>query len=175
MYILSQIFVVVSCVLFAVSYLFKKKSIILIFSILNNLFFGAHFLLLKSYTASCTVFLTIFFLTAVYFVEKLKKENLTILVTVIFLIALIPITILTWSGIISLFPTFGTIMYFTGTTFNKTLFLKIFYLISTISNTIFMYVIHSYFGCASNLLIVAFGIYGLIREIQVINNSKKKV
>ena len=175
MYILSQIFVIVSCVLFAMSYLTKRKSIILILGILNNLFFGAHFLLLKSYTASCTVFLTIIFLVVVYFVEKFQKEKYSFVVTIIFLLALIPISIFTWDGTISLFPTFGTIMFFTGTAFHKTLVVKIFYAISNITNTIFMFLIHSYFGCVSNLVIIAFGIYGIVREIQIINNSKKKV
>ncbi len=173
MFILSQIFVVISCILFSISYLTKKKSLILILGISNNLFFGSHFLLLKSYTASCTVFLSIVFLIAVYFLEKAKKEKFTYLLTIAFIIALIPISIFTWEGILSLFPTFGTLIYFTGTSFHKTLVIKIFYAISNISNTIFMFLIHSYFGCISNMVIVAFGIYGIVREIQIIHKAKK--
>lgn len=172
MYILSQIFVVISGILFAASYLIKKKESILIINIFNNLFFSTHFLLLKSYTATITNFLTIFFLLAIYFVEKKKKGNLNFIIVSIFSLILIPITISTWDGIVTLLPLSASLLFFLASALKNTLAIKMVYFISTISNTIFMFIIHSYFGFGVNICILITAVVGIIKELINIKNKK---
>lgn len=166
MYVLSQIFVLISGCFFASTYLTRNKKLILILNVFNNLFFGTHFLLLKSYTATLSVFLTIFFLVAIYFTEKYNKVKLTVITTIVFSFILIPIAILTWESIVSMLPLMASLLFFIATAFKNTLIVKILYFISTISNTVFMLLIHSYFGFTTNILILIVAIIGIINQIR---------
>lgn len=171
MYILSQILVVISGILFALSYLTKKKSLLLLLNVFNNLFFGCHFLLLKSFTAAYSVFLTIAFFITIYLLEKYKKEKFSFVVVIISLLILIPITVFTWGGMLSLMPTIAVLITFVGSGFKSTLTVKLFYFVSTTLNTIFMFIIHSYFGFGVNVCILIAAIIGIIKEIHLIKNK----
>lgn len=173
MYILSQVFVVISGILFALSYLTKKKSLLLILNVVNNLFFGCHFLLLKSFTAAYSVFLIIVFLIAVYVMEKYKKEKFSFIAVVITSMILIPITIFTWDGLLSLIPTIAVFLTFVGSGFKNTLTVKLFYFVSTVLNTIFMFIIHSYFGFGVNICILITALIGIIVQIKNLKNVSK--
>ena len=162
MFVLSQIFIVISGILFALSYLLKKKGLILIVNFFNNVFFATHFLLLKSFTASYTIFVIAFFLVAVYYLEKHKKQKTIFLALAISLVLVLIISCFTWENILSLIPATASALTLIGSIIKKPLLVKLFYLTSTMLNTIFMFVIHSYFGFAINIgiLVVAFvGIY----------------
>ena len=126
MYILSQIFVVISGIFFAATYLTKRKSLLLILNVTNNVFFGCHFLLLKSFTAAYSVFLTIAFLIAVYLLEKFKKEKFSFVCVIVASIILTIITVFTWDGILSLMPTIAVLSTFIGSAFKHTLTVKSF-------------------------------------------------
>lgn len=172
MYILSQIFVVISGLFFASSYLIKKKSLILIVNVCNNVFFALHFLLLNSLTAAYSVFLTIGFMIAIYLLEKYQKEKYKIIATIIFSLILIPITYLTWDGFLSLMPTIAILITFIGSIFNNTLTVKLCYFVSTVMNSIFMFIIHSYFGFGVNLAILITAIVGIVMQIKNLRNNK---
>ncbi|MBQ9795719.1 MAG: YgjV family protein [Clostridia bacterium] len=171
MYILSQISVVLSDALFASTYIVKKKNILLILNVLNNFFFGIHFLLLKSITAAYSVFLTIVFLIAIYLLERFKQEKFSFIISILCSICLIVITIFTWDGALALLPVIGIFLVFVGTLFKNTLLVKCFYFISTVLNTIYMFFIHSYFGFALNLVILAIAIFGIINHIRTQNKK----
>lgn len=173
MYVLSQVFVVISGILFAISYFLKRKWLILLVNIFNNLFFATHFLLLKSFTAAYAVLLVGFFLAAVYFLEKFGKEKFIPTVLIVTLPVLFVISFFTWSGFISLMPIIANLSTLIGTTTKNSLFVKLFYLTSTILNTIFMFIIHSYFGFATNLVIVTVGTVGIINHIRTLKKFSR--
>ena len=173
MYVLSQIFVVVSGILFALSYLTKKKALLLILNVFNNIFFGTHFLLLKSSTAAYSVFLTILFLIAIYFIEKYNKEKFYFIVTIFCSLVLIIISIITWDGPLSLMPTISVLLTFVGSALKHTLTVKLFYFVSTVLNTIFMFIIASYFGFGVNIAILITAVFGIVKEIITIKNKQK--
>ena len=173
MYVLSQVFVVISGILFAISYIVKKKSLILTINVANNIFFATHFLLLKSYTAAYSVFLTIGFLISIFLLEKYNKEKYKILTTIIFSLILIPITILTWDGPLSLIPTISILITFIGSLIKPTLIVKLFYFTSTVMNSVFMFIIHSYFGFGVNIAILITAIIGIILQIKNVKQTKK--
>lgn len=167
MYVLSQIFVVMSGILFATTYLTRKKTILLILNIFNNILFGTHYLLLKSYTAGYSVLLTILFLIAIYFLERYEKEKFTFIVSIACSLILIPITILTWSSPLSLVPAIAILLVFVGSLFKNLLIVKLFYFTSTSINTVFLFLVKSYFGFAVNLIILTVAIIGIISQIKL--------
>ena len=171
MFVLSQVFVIISGIIFAISYLFRKKEIILILNVVNNIFFAIHFLVLKSFTASYSVFVIALFSIVIYFIEKYNKEQFQLLFLIISTILICIISIFTWEGPFSLMPTCASISTLIGTVLNKTLIVKFFYLASTILNTIYLFIIHSYFGFAINIGILVIGIVGIINQIRL--NIKK--
>lgn len=173
MFILSQIFVVISGILFAISYLTKRKGLLLVINVFNNLFFGLHFLLLNSFTAAYSVFLTLIFLVVIYIFEKTNKEKFNYLIATIFSIILIPISIFTWNGALSLMPAIAIFITFVGTVLKNTLTVKLFYFTSTILNTIYMFIIHSYFGFGVNILILITAIIGIIQQFKQQKTNKK--
>ena len=166
MYILSQIFIVISGILFALSYLFEKKGLILIINVFNNLFFAIHFLLLKSFTASYSVFVIAFFLIIIYFLDKYNKKHYKLLSLIIALILVIIISIFTWESALSLLPICATTFNLVGTILNKTLTVKLFYFFGTVLNTIFMFIITSYFGFGINIAILIVGAVGIINHLR---------
>ena len=172
MYILSQIFALISCGFYSATYLAKKKHLIVILNTLNKLCLSIHFLLLKGYTASLAVILSILFLITMYFVEKHKKEKFSFVVTIIFSLLLIPITILTWQNAFSLLSVIASLLVFVGTSLNNTLCVKLFYFVSTILNAIYMLIIHSYFGFATSLIIITIAIIGIVKQIITLRKEK---
>ena len=172
MYILSQIFAVLSCGFYSAAYLAKKKHWIVILNTLNKLCLATHFLLLKGYTATLAVFLSILFLATMFIIEKYKKQKFSYIVSIIFSFLLIPITIFTWQNAYSLLSVAATLLIFVGTALTNTLAVKLFYFISTISNAIYMLILHSYFGFATSLIILTMAIIGIVKEIQTRRKQK---
>lgn len=175
MYALSQVCIVFSEIFFGLTYLTKKKSILLTFNVINNAFFGIHFLMLRSVTAAFSVFLTILFLIAIYILEECKKEKFTFVASIICTIALIPITIFTWTSALALLSVFAILLVFVGTLFKNLVLLKLFYFASTILNTIYMFIIHSYFGFALNLVVLTVAICGIIKQIKLEKTKQIKI
>ena len=172
MYILSQIFIVISCGFYSATYLAKKKYWIVVLNTLNKLCLGIHFLLLKGYTASLAVLLSIVFLITMFFIEKHQKERFSYIATIIFSLLLIPITILTWQNAFSLLSVFASLLTFVGTALKNTLCVKLCYFVSTTLNAIYMFIIRSYFGFATSLIIITIAIVGIINHIKNLRKEK---
>lgn len=172
MYILSQIFAVISCGFYSAAYLAKKKNAIVVLNTLNKLCLATHFLLLGGFTASLAVVLSIFFLITMYIIEKYNKQKFSYIASIIFSLLLIPITILTWKNTYSLLSVNASLLIFVGTAFKNTLHVKLFYFASTISNAVYMLIIHSYFGFATSLIILTIAIVGIVKEIKTRREQK---
>ena len=163
MFVASQILAVFAGVVFALSYFAKKKNILLILSILNNIFFGTHYLLLGGFTAAYVIYLTIAFLIGIYFLEKFNKENFNFIVASLSSIFAIVITILTWQGAnLSILPLIAILFVYVGCTFKNVHVVKIFNLLSTITTTINLIMMKSYFGIAQNVIILILAVVGII-------------
>ena len=166
MYILSQIFAVLSCAFYSAAYLAKNKNAVVVLNTFNKLCLATHFLLLKGYTASLAVLLSILFLITMYIIEKCQKQQFSFVASIIFSLLLIPITIFTWQSAYSLLSVAASLLIFVGTALHNTLSVKLFYLVSTIANAIYMLILHSYFGFATSLIILTFALIGIIKEIK---------
>lgn len=124
-------------------------------------------MLLKSFTAAYSVFLTILFLIVVHLLEKYKKEKYTFIASIICSAILVPISIFTWSSTLSLIPAVAILFVFIGSTLKNLVAVKLSYFISTILNTIFMFIIHSYLGFALNCLVLIIAIIGIMKQIKM--------
>lgn len=172
LYVLSQISVVLSCLIYGASFFVRKKHLLLLCNIANNFFFGLQYLLLFQLSSALSIFLAIAFFIITYYLEKHNKSKFTPLVSIMGVLLLIVISVLFWNGPLSLLPTIATSLVFIGTIFAQTLEIKLFYLVSTFLNVSFMFIIHSYFGVACNIVIIITAIIGIIKEI---SKRKKKV
>ena len=70
-------------------------------------------------------------------------------------------------------PIFANLLTLVGTIIKNPLYIKFFYLAATVSNTIFMFIIHSYFGFGINLVILTIGIVGIINHIKTTKKFSK--
>ena len=175
MYILSQIFAVLSCGFYSATYLAKNKSRIVVLNTLNKACLATHFLLLGGFTAALAVVLSILFLITMFIIEKNNKQKYSYIASTIFSILLIPITILTWQSAYSLLSVLASLLIFTGTAIKNTFTVKLFYFVSTISNAIYMLILHSYFGFATSLIIITIAIIGIIKEIKSRRSQQKSL
>ena len=173
MYILSQIFAVISCGFYSATYLAKRKSTIVILNTLNKLCLATHFLLLGGFTASLSVVLSILFLITMFILEKFNKQHHLYLASIVFSLLLVPITVLTWQNAFSLLSVLASLLIFIGTALKTTLYVKLFYFVSTICNATYMLIIHSYFGFATSLIILTVAIIGIVKEIKI--KQKKRL
>lgn len=89
MYILSQILVVLSDLIFIISMLNKKKKNIVFFLIVSNILFAAHYLCLHSFIGAGIECIEIVFLISLNLLEKKDKSQYNIYLSIITIIVTI--------------------------------------------------------------------------------------
>lgn len=172
MFVLSQVFVVFAGIAFALTYFLKTKNNILIFSVINNIFFGTHYLLLNQPTAAYTVYATIAFLIIIYFLEKYNKSKFNLLTAISFSLLSILITYQTWQGLISLIPFVAIVLSYFACVFKKVYLIKLFNLFSCMTTTVNLILIKSYLAIAQNLIILILGVIGIVLTFKDMKKQK---
>ena len=109
-YIISQIMAIVAATLVSVSFFVRKKSFILVFTLLGYSFYMVHYLLLRAYSGAIIAGLSISRGIQFYYDEKRGKKN-NIFSLVVFLIALTAggaATFRKWPDILTIFAGINT-------------------------------------------------------------------
>ncbi len=180
MYILSQIFVVLSDMLYIASMLTKKKYWLLILSITNSALFSMHYFCLGEFTASSTIALSIIYLIIIFFMDKNNKEKYSYIPSLIFIGLTIILTILindfSFGGTTAILSMFGIIAVYIAAIFKNLVIVKSFYLLGNILNFIVMIIIGSWFGASLSIIIMISAVIGIFQSAKLlkIKNQKTK-
>lgn len=171
MYILSQILVCISDIFLIISMMSKSKKNIVINLILSTILFASHYICLEAWTGAGIGLIEIVFLTVIYLLEKFGKEKYNVYVSVVTIIITVAISILTWSGAVSLLPMFAMTIYLLGLMFKNIIVVKSATFVRLILNAIYMVLIASYFGAGLSAVILVFTIMGVVRDCKERKNS----
>ncbi len=170
MYIASQILVVIADIFYVISMFAKNKKNLLLYLILSDLLFGAHYFLLKAFTGGYILLVDIAFLILTYIFNQ-KKNNKAIIITgSISAVLSIIIGVFTWAGAISLLPMIGMTIYFVGFCVDKLVVNKISCSVRNLCNVIYMLILASYVGASLEIVLMVSAIVG-----SIINLKHKKL
>lgn len=108
MYLLSQIFVIISTIILALSYISKSKKNVMLLCVLYCIFYGMHYLLLGAYTGLTMT--TISGIRNIWFynIERTNKAN-NIYTLILFVSISIISGIITYKNLFSIVSIFGNI------------------------------------------------------------------
>jgi hypothetical protein len=176
-YILSQIFVIISYLLLGLTYLKSKRKTILTMGICSLVALEISYFLLSAYTGVAMVAIAIIRNVIFYFDEKnnrksdkIYKKDIIILI-VIYLITII-LAIYTYNGIESLFSVIETILYTFSIWQKNPKVYKYFGVPTSLSCIIYHIYIKSIFGIILEGIVFISEIIGIV--IDKVNNKKAK-
>lgn len=172
MYILSQIFVVIADILFVCSMLSKRKINIVLFLCVSDILFATHYLLLgNGLTGSAVILLDAVFLLVLCTLERRNKTKFTLPATIITMFITVVLSLLTWQGALSLFPTFSMLIYLAGMIFTNTVFVKAGVLVRNILNIIYLFILSSYVGAVLEIMLMISAIVGIVLSLRATKKS----
>ena len=170
MYILSQILVCIADLFYIISMLNKKKKGLVFYLIISDILFASHYLCLKGYTGAATICVDVAYLAIMYLLERKEKTKYNTPVTLGAMAITIALSILTWSGAISLLPMFSMLIYLTTMIFSNVAIVKAGALTRNCLNVIYMFILASYFGAGLEICLMISAIVGIILNLR----EKKK-
>ncbi|MBR2969856.1 MAG: YgjV family protein [Clostridia bacterium] len=164
MYVLSQVLVVLSDVLFIISTMCKSKKRVLFYLILSTILFASHYMCLSAWTGAIIGIIELVYLIIMFCLEIKDKTKFNALATSITIVATILCSILTWAGWISVLPMIAMVIYLTCMIFRNLVIVKTGTFIRLALNGIYMLILASYFGAGLTIAIIIFNIIGIIRD-----------
>lgn len=164
MYILSQIFIVMSDSFCIASMLSKKKKSIELFLIISTILFGAHYVCLSAWTGAAIALIELAYLISMYVLEIKNKTKYNVVLSVATMIATVILSVLTWNTWISVLPMVGMLIYLAGLIFSNVIIVKACTFIRLAINGIYMLLLGSYFGAGLTIVILIFSIIGIIND-----------
>lgn len=173
MYILSQILIAFSDLVYVLSMLCKKKSGVVIFLFFSGLFFASHYFCLNEITASLITIIDSIFLLILFFLEKYKKEKFVPYLIVSTMIVCIVTSALTWTNLLSILPLVGMFIYLISMFFTNVTIIKSCSVVRVILNMTHMLLIASYVGAGLSLILLTSSIVGIILDLKNKKNLTK--
>jgi hypothetical protein len=164
LYILSQVLVAISDVLCIISMLTKSKKGIVFFLLLSTILFGSHYICLSAYTGAVIAGVELVFLIVMYILELKGKTQYNKLCSIITICTTIILSIVTWDTWLSVLPMLAMVIYLTAMMFTNVIIVKGGTFIRLTLNGIYMLLLKSYFGAGLTIAILAFTIYGILRD-----------
>ena len=175
MYILSQILVVLSDVVFIMSMLSKNKKSVVFYLLLSTILFGGQYVCLSAWTGASISLIELVFLIMMYILELKNKTEYSMLLSIITIIATIVLSIVTWQTWISILPMLAMVIYLIAMMFKNLVIVKSGTFIRLALNGIYMLLLKSYFGVILTFVILAFTIIGIVKDAKAKNSIKEKV
>jgi len=172
-YILSQVLVILSDVLFIISMLKGNKKNVVFYLIFSTLLFGLHYMCLGGWTGALIAMLELIFLILMYVIEVKNKTQYGIYLSVITIILTVVVSILTWDTWISVLPMLAMVIYLITMKFNYLVIVKSGTFIRLVLNGIYMLLLKSYFGAGLTLVILAFTIVGIVNDYKARKENLK--
>ena len=172
-YILSQVLVVVSSLIYSISMLLPNKRGLLYMQIFSSSLCALHYFLLSAYIGGIVSALDSIRIVTFYFIDKKNNTDINrkIACASFIIIGLIG-SYFTWESWFSIFPVISLIIVNTALALQNLKVLKISLNISILFVIAYMIFIKSYFGMATQIVVFVIGVIGAIRDI--INTNKTK-
>lgn len=164
MYILSQILVTISDAFCILSMLSKNKKGIVFYLLISTILFASHYICLGGWTGAGIALIELVFLILMYILELKEKTQYSKYLSIATIIATIVLTIFTWAGWISVLPMLAMVIYLIAMMFKNVIIVKTGTFIRLILNSLYMVLIASYLGAGLTVVILAFTIYGIVRD-----------
>ena len=140
----------------------KYKKKLLLYLIISDILFGAHYFLLKAFTGGYILFVDIAFLILTYIFNEKKNNKAIVITSLISAVLSIIIGVFTWAGAISLLPMIGMSIYFVGFCVEELVVNKVSCSIRNLCNIIYMLILASYVGASLEFILMLCAIAGSI-------------
>lgn len=155
-YILSQIFICLSALLFTVSLQFNNKAQILFIQIFACVLYFSHYFLLGVILGGCFAIIEMLRLIAFYVIDKNKKINTTkinTLVSIIFAIIFIITSLITWNAWFCIMPLVASVIVSLALGRKNVIVIKVAFLIQSVLITTYLFLISSTVGAISQIVV----------------------
>ncbi len=165
-YVISQVFIVITYILLAISYRMKNRNSILICSFVSLIMAAISYLLLKAYMGLAMEIIAII-RNLIFIYEETNNNNLHIN-DLFVLISLFTISIIcavcNYNGFLSLMSLFSSLLYTYSVWQKDTELYKVLGIPVSIFGIIYFLYVKSYFGFTLELLLMLFNMVGLIKH-----------
>ena len=173
-YILSQILVVVSSLIYSVSMLIPNKRGLLYLQIFSSSLFAIHYFLLGAYIGGIVSTLDSIRIVTFYFIDKKNNTDINRKIACVSFIVLGLIgACFTWESWYSILPIISLIIVNVALALQNLNILKINLNISILCVIAYMIFIQSYLGMITQIIVFVVGVIGAIRDI--IRNKTKAI
>lgn len=174
-YILSQIFTILAYALLGVTYLTKKKNLVLLLNAFSTISFTIAYIFLFAWSGvkmnMISLLRNLIFYMVARFAPRSKKWNIASLATILGLISLdallcviIKSGIFMISSAFDIMPYFATAIYSIAIWNGKGIWYKIFGILSSVAWIVYNAFVHSFFGIILEAVMIIFAIIGLIKH-----------
>lgn len=175
-YIFSQVFVCLSYVFLGLTYVIKKRNLILCFSLAALLFNGLHYLLLGAWSGVGVVCIAVIRNVLFLIQNKIKTLDKYVIDDWIILIFLLIISVLTafwtYESVWSLFSIFSTIVYTISIWQKNVKIYKFLGIVSSILNLIYCIYIRSLLGSILRFIVIIVNVVFIV--IFLVNENKER-
>lgn len=172
-FLLAQIFIGISSLIYAFSLLVKSKATLLLFQTISCIFFITQYFLLSAYIGAIVSILEEIRTISFYIIEK--KHNTTKARTItasVFVVLGAISAIFTWQAWYSILPLLGLLAVSICLSFKNVLTVKISCIFSATCATLYLFFLKSIFGAFCQIFIILLGLIGLIYWI--VKNKKEQ-
>lgn len=172
LYILSQIFVSVSSLIFATSLLLNSKKKLMLLQIFSTMLFTLHYFLLGAYLGGLIAIVDFARIITCYIIDKLNGSTLNKRIwCIIYIILGLIGSVFTWESWYSMFPIISLIVVNLSLTLDNLIIVKLSFNISLICTVLYMLFIASYFGLITQAIVLIIGIIGTIKQFKEYKNK----
>lgn len=173
-FVLAQVFVCISCLIYSTSLLFKAKSTLLFLQIISAIFFVTQYFLLGAYIGAIVAILETLRSITFYFIDKkFNKKKVRIIASYIFVVIGFISAIFTWEAWFSILPLLGLTAVSVCLGFENVLYLKLSCTFSAFCAIIYMLFLNSIFGAATQIFIVIVGLIGVALYVKKNKNKQQ--
>ncbi len=174
-FILSQVFICISAVIYSISLILKTKQKMLFLQLISSMFYISHYFLLNAKLAGFVAIVETIRLLVFFFIDKKEKLNkmwVRVLACLTFSILSIVCAVFTWNGIYCILPLIATIVVNITLSFKNVIFYKVGAMVYASLIIAYLFLIGSTLGGISQSVSLVFSIVGIIMEIKNIKKSK---
>ena len=164
LYVLSQVLVVASDLMFIASVLRKKKQGVVFYLILSTILFASHYLCLRAWTGAVIGLVELVFLILMYALERAGKTKYNTFLSVGTIVVTIVLSLITWESWLSILPMSAMVVYLLAMMCSNLVIVKTGTFVRLVLNGVYMFLLGSYFGSALTLAILAFNIVGIVQD-----------
>lgn len=163
MFFIAQIFGVFALLFWLCSVLQTKRSKILTFQNLANIFYASQYTLLGAFPATCMNLVSTLRGLVFYSNDK-KNKTMSIWVLLVFIILIAVIGLFTYQNIYSLIPLIITALYSYSVWQKKLIIFRIIFIIGAIGWIIYNSIVGAYVSLIGNFFELTFGIIAFVKN-----------